>query len=175
MSSQPPQGQKKALLIAIDYLDTKDLGLQSSNDVVKWKELLIEVAGWKEADIVHMSETSDGKLTGPLRDKSDPLYPTMNHILAQMDEFSNDVQKGDVLFFVFCGHGLQVDDHDNSEEDGSDECLVPRDFCDDSHKFNYTHLISDDVLRQKLVEPLPEGSRLTAVFDCCHSGDFRII
>jgi hypothetical protein len=31
-------------------------------------------------------------------------------------------------------------------------------------------MISDDELFELIVRPLPSGCRLTAIFDCCHSG-----
>lgn len=49
------------------------------------------------------------------------------------------------------------------EKDGKDETLVPSDFRTRGH-------ITDDVLRKYLVDKLPYGSKLTAFFDCCHSG-----
>jgi hypothetical protein len=74
-----------------------------------------------------------------------------------------DVQKGDVLFFHFSGHGGQVPDKSGMEADGYNETLVPLDY-------NRSGQISDDVLWGSLVYPLPEGVRLTALMDMCHSG-----
>jgi hypothetical protein len=49
------------------------------------------------------------------------------------------------------------------EEDGFDDTIVPVDY-------QQTGQIRDDLLFERLVMPLPEGSQLTAVMDCCHSG-----
>ncbi|KAF8206944.1 hypothetical protein K438DRAFT_1815410 [Mycena galopus ATCC 62051] len=62
---------------------------------------------------------------------------------------------------VNCGHTTQVENRSNSEEDGMDECLVPVD--------GEEHKIVDNELRRHLVEALPPGSSLVAVFDSCHS------
>lgn len=48
-----------------------------------------------------------------------------------------------------------------SEEDGLDECIVPSD--------GKSSKIQDNELRRLLVDSLPSGTRLTAVFDSCHS------
>jgi len=51
----------------------------------------------------------------------------------------------------------------DDEIDRMDETIVP---CD----FRRNGQISDDVLRVRLVDALPSGSKLTAFFDSCHSG-----
>jgi hypothetical protein len=56
---------------------------------------------------------------------------------------------------VKCVHG--------DEDDGLDETLIPIDF-------KTTGPILDDDVFDYLVAPLPQGCRLTAVVDCCHSG-----
>jgi len=72
-------------------------------------------------------------------------------------------QPGDHLFFHFSGHGSQVKDTSGDEEDGFDETLIPVDF-------RTAGQIIDDELHDRMVKPLKKGVRLTAIFDCCHSG-----
>lgn len=52
---------------------------------------------------------------------------------------------------------------EQEEIDNRDETIVP---CD----FERRGQITDDVLRKRLVDALPEGSKMTAFFDSCHSG-----
>lgn len=73
------------------------------------------------------------------------------------------VMPGDALFFHFSGHGAQQPDPHGVEEDGMNETIVPVDF-------QSAGMISDDEISKIMVQPLPEGVRLTAVMDCCHSG-----
>lgn len=61
------------------------------------------------------------------------------------------------------GHGGQTEDTDGDEEDGHDEVIYPVDFKTAGH-------IVDDEIHFTVVKPLPEGVRLTAIFDSCHSG-----
>ena len=70
---------------------------------------------------------------------------------------------GRMLFFHFSGHGAQQADPTGFEEDGMDETIVPVDFEEGGQ-------ITDDEIWNQLVWPLPEGARLTALMDCCHSG-----
>jgi len=71
--------------------------------------------------------------------------------------------KGDALFFHYSGHGGQMRDADCTEDDGFDETLIP---CD----YTSCGQIPDDTLWKELVNKVPEGVRLTAIMDCCHSG-----
>merc|ERR1711982_151627 len=70
---------------------------------------------------------------------------------------------GDVLFFHYSGHGAQVPDKSGHEADGYNERICPVDF-------NKAGQIVDDELWGRLVYKLPNGARLTAIMDCCHSG-----
>merc|ERR1712187_706328 len=72
-------------------------------------------------------------------------------------------QPGDVLFFHYSGHGAQQEDPHGYEEDGMNETILPVDF-------KKSGMITDDQISNILVKPLPNGVRLTAVMDCCHSG-----
>jgi metacaspase-1 len=67
------------------------------------------------------------------------------------------------LVFHFSGHGAQKPDPNGYEEDGMNECILPMDF-------NYTDVITDDLMQSIMVRNLPECVKLTAVMDCCHSG-----
>jgi hypothetical protein len=74
-----------------------------------------------------------------------------------------DARPNDALFFHYSGHGGQQADTDGDEADGMDENIYPLD-----HKTAGT--IVDDDMHAIMVKTLPQGCRLTAIFDCCHSG-----
>jgi hypothetical protein len=75
----------------------------------------------------------------------------------------SNAQPGDSFFFHFSGHGSRVKDKDGDEADGYDETICPVDYKREGQ-------ILDDDMHRIMVRPLPQGSRLTAIFDCCHSG-----
>lgn len=89
-------------------------------------------------------------------------------------------QANDSLFFQYSGHGGQQKgqascscfvlkshnqhaDTNGDEDDGYDEVIYPLDF-------KSAGSIVDDDLHTILVNSLPAGCRLTAIFDSCHSG-----
>ncbi|KAI9361233.1 peptidase C14, caspase domain-containing protein [Zopfochytrium polystomum] len=89
--------------------------------------------------------------------------PTKDNLLAAMRWLVADARPGDHFFFHYSGHGGQAKDDNGDEEDGMDETVMPLDFQENGE-------IHDDDLYDILARPLPKGSFLTAIFDCCHSG-----
>jgi len=149
---------QRALLIGIRYLhgfradfssDSRPLGGPHA-DIDDMKRLLIDQFGWREQDITMMKD--DG-----LRPER---QPTKENIVREINRLVEGVEPGERLFFQFAGHGAQIKDEDGDEDDGMDEVIMSSD----------GQRIVDDELHDLLVKPLPQGVRLTAVFDCCHSG-----
>ncbi|KAK0200469.1 caspase domain-containing protein [Desarmillaria ectypa] len=152
---------RKALLIGINYKTGKDSGNEQyelhtpHRDVHDMKDLLIKHYGYDDANITMLLD--DGK--------SAERQPTQSNIIREIKKLVQDAKSGDRFFFQYSGHVGQVENKNNSEEDGMDECLIPCDHNDehDSRK------IMDNELRRHLVDALPIGSSLVAVFDSCHS------
>ena len=97
-------------------------------------------------------------------DNPNPLFqPTKQNMMQAMSWLASCNNYGDSLFFHFSGHGGQRQDASGDESDGMDETILPVDYHAVGH-------ITDDEMNKLMVRPLPHGVRLTAVFDCCHSG-----
>eukprot|EP00928_Gymnodinium_smaydae_P067216 TRINITY_DN5015_c1_g1_i1.p1 TRINITY_DN5015_c1_g1~~TRINITY_DN5015_c1_g1_i1.p1 ORF type:complete len:542 (+),score=101.10 TRINITY_DN5015_c1_g1_i1:91-1716(+) len=151
--SGPPKltGRQRALLIGINYFGTQAELRGCINDVHNMSELLTHSFGWNPRDIRTMTD-----------DDRDAM-PTRANIEEGLRWLVHDVRPGDVLFFHFSGHGAQKEDPHGYEEDGMNETILPVDF-------QRAGQITDDELGDIIVKPLPEGVKLTAVMDCCHSG-----
>ncbi|KAI0217124.1 Ca(2+)-dependent cysteine protease [Massospora cicadina] len=147
-------GRRKALLIGINYFDTPYELKGCINDVRNIKDFLMETYSFPSEGIVVMT---DDQSDNPLR------MPTRRNILDAMNWLADGARPNDSLFFHFSGHGSQIPDLDGDEEDGYDETICPCDFTKEG-------MIVDDEMNRILVRPLPAGCRLTALFDCCHSG-----
>jgi hypothetical protein len=144
---------KRALLIGVNYFNTSAKLNGCINDTQNIRDMLISVYGWRPADIVVLRDDSNAA----------QYQPTHANILQAMQWLVNGAKRGDCFFFSFSGHGTQQPDPHGYEEDGMNECILPVDF-----KTKGT--ISDDMIASMIVHPLPEGARLTAVLDSCHSG-----
>jgi len=148
-------GNKKALLVGINYIGQQYQLSGCINDVKHIKEVLITQFGFVDTPDKMIILTDDQK---------DPLkIPTRKNMLNAMKWLVQGCRPGDSLFFHFSGHGSQKKDQDGDEVDGYDETILPVDY-------KKSGQIVDDEMNSILVRPLPEGVRLTAIFDSCHSG-----
>ncbi|KAJ2893467.1 Ca(2+)-dependent cysteine protease [Coemansia aciculifera] len=147
------RGRKRALLIGINYFGTKHMLKGCINDVHNIKKFVIEHFGFKESDMVILT---DDQRDNPRR------MPTHENILKAMKWLVTDARMNDSFFFHYSGHGSTVESKTGDEIDGNDETICPVDFESKGQ-------IIDDVMNAIMVRPLPRGARLTAIFDCCHS------
>ncbi|CAG8467962.1 11651_t:CDS:2 [Cetraspora pellucida] len=142
-------GNKKALLIGINYFNTKFELKGCINDVRNVKRFLIELYGFREDNMVILTD-----------DQKDPTrLPYKRNIITAMQWLVRDARPND------SGHGGQIEDIDGDEDDGYDETILPLD-----HDKSTGGQIIDDEMHAIMVRPLQPGVRLTAIFDSCHSG-----
>jgi len=144
-------GRKKAVYIGINYIGSKSELSGCINDAHNVSQLFSKKFGFKQAVIL----TDDNK---------DPKKkPTYNNILNAMKWLVKGAKAGDSLVFHYSGHGGTVKDKDGDEIDGFDESILPCDYLENGQ-------IIDDEIYKIMIEPLPKGCKLTAIFDSCHSG-----
>lgn len=151
----PPNGRHKSLLIGINYTGTRSALKGCINDANNMSNLLRQNGFPRDGS--HMLILSDE------RSRGSEYQPTSSNIMKAFKWLMNDVRRGDILFFHFSGHGSQMPDKTGQEVDGYNETIVPLDY-------ERAGQISDDVLWGTLVRALPDGARLTALMDMCHSG-----
>lgn len=152
LEKRPPW--KKALLIGIQYATSGSKPLIGPHkDVLDMKRVLMERYGYEERNITMLMDNGDPK-----------IEPTRRNIMIKIKELVAGAQAGDHFFFHYAGHGMQMENKDNSEEDGKDEYIVPLPGSNSSDFY-----IRDNELHKYLVHDLPPGCTLVAIFDACHS------
>lgn len=144
---------KRALLIGINYVGTRCELNGCINDVSHIKNFLVNECDYAEENIKVLVET----------DEDSANHPTRANILSCVDELIGASTTESQLFIHYSGHGGSIADKNGDEEDGRDETLCPLDY-------DTAGMIIDDELRIRIVDKLPKGAKLTALFDCCHSG-----
>ena len=144
----------RSLFIGINYIGSSAELRGCINDV-RTLQALVERLGFPLDDMRTLTEEED--LAGWA------AQPTKAEIVAHLDWLVEGALPGDTLFLHYSGHGTSVTDHSGDEEDGKDEALVPLDY-------QSAGMITDDEIYARVVGRLPDGVRLTAVLDCCHSG-----
>jgi len=146
-------GKKKALFVGINYFGSSSELHGCINDVQNIQKFLFANYGFTQANSVTLTD-----------DQQNPMFkPTKANILEGMRWLVQGATAGDSLFLHYSGHGGSVKDTDGDDADGYDETIIPVDY--ESAGF-----ILDDEMWLLLVRGLPQGVRLTAIFDSCHSG-----
>jgi len=135
---------KKALLIGINYTGDQNELYGCINDVNCIKDRLTQ-SGFN--DISVMTDFTSVKAT-------------KINILKEFKNLLMNSQVGDLLFFLYSGHGSYDLDRNNDETTGYDQLIVPCDF----------NIIVDDELKTLIQTHLKSGVTLFAMFDSCFSG-----
>jgi hypothetical protein len=149
---------KKALLIGINY-EGQDGELNGCiNDSLNLKNFMIGQNYFDEHEFTLLNDK-----------ESDDMKPTRKNILEQFNQlvtFANSKENEDkkvCLFVSYSGHGSYKRDRNGDEVDGKDEMLCPVDYSTNG-------FITDDILKQKLVDTMPSNVSLFIMIDACHSG-----
>lgn len=90
---------------------------------------------------------------------------TTEGVLKGLEWLTKDLAAGDVCVFYYSGHGSQVADLNNEEQDRYDEIICPHDI-----SWNRRLYITDDQLYDTFSKRVPTGVRTDVVFDSCFSG-----
>jgi hypothetical protein len=138
------KGNKKALLIGINYTGTENELYGCINDVICIKERIIN-NGFTSINIL-----TDLTSKKAIRD----------NILTEFRNLLATSQSGDLIFFLYSGHGSYTLDRNNDETTGYDQLIIP---CD-------LKPIIDDELKTIIQQNLKENVTLFAMFDSCFSG-----
>ncbi|RKP16028.1 peptidase C14 [Rozella allomycis CSF55] len=150
-------GYKKALLIGINYANSKSPLRGCHNDVLNMKQFIMNRFGYRDDPSSMVILMDDPRITDTR------YWPTKANIIYAMSWLVAGLRPGDSCFFHFSGHGSQRKDYDGDEVDGYDETILPVDY-------SIAGEIIDDEMHSIMVKNLPVGVRLTAIFDSCHSG-----
>jgi len=137
-------GSKKAVIIGVDY---EGSGSELQSPISDTFHLRIEL------DLIRGFKQNHTRIYTDVEEEN--RLPTKANIKKAMRWLVQSAKPNDSLFFYFSGHG--------GRSRGSN-----------GHSFIWTtddKKITGEELREILVDGLPSGCRLTAVFDCCHPGN----
>lgn len=159
-----PRTLKRAFLVGINYKGSKYELNGCINDVIATKDLLVRIYGYQESNILIITDDTLIRPTAQNIRKGWKWLlsrsPVSDFNRSRYSQFgSNDKP---VLFFHYSGHGSQQNDENSDESDNLDETICPIDF-------EKGGMISDDVIREELVNRVPSGAKLFSLIDACHS------
>lgn len=136
--------KKNALLVGINYIGTPAQLNGCINDVNSIKERITQ-KGFQNISM----------LTDLTSEK-----PTKANILKEFTKLLSNAQAGDLLFFLYSGHGTYDLDQNGDENTIYDQLIIPCDF----------NPIVDDELKQIIQTNLKKNVTIFAMFDSCFSG-----
>ena len=142
---------KIALLIGINYRNTKSELNGCINDIYNVKENLINNFGYDEKNITIITDDTVQK----------PTAMNIIHNIAKVVIQAYN-QKANEIWIHYSGHGTNINDYSGDEADNKDEAIVPIDYENNG-------VIPDDYLHYYFTF-LPSDCKCICFFDCCHSG-----
>lgn len=163
--AQPPANEpvKKALVIGIDkYAPPPGAKISTSSGRLEWPEL----SGCKN-DALAMKEIIMTKFGYEQKDIAE-LYDakaTRAAILKGMEDLLANTPENGIALIYYAGHGSYITNSLSKEEDKYDESIVPA----DTWKEGVADIRDKEIARMfnRFVD---KKIKLTAIFDCCHSG-----
>jgi hypothetical protein len=138
--------KSKAILIGCNYIGTPNELNGCINDANNIKGFLISI-GFDNNNIQMITDNTVNK-------------PTKKNILDAFKTLLMNTKAGDLVFWLFSGHGSYVKDNNGDETSGYDQCIYTLD-----GKF-----ILDDELKSLIQIYLHKDACLFALFDSCFSG-----
>jgi hypothetical protein len=144
---------KLALLIGINYTNTRYELSGCINDAQNLSNMLVHTMGYDPESIVILSD-----------DQSGNTVPTKQNIIEHLKSMirRTRVEHIEEVWFSYSGHGVQREDVHSEESDRIDECLLPEDYKDHG-------VIRDDVLHSLFAE-VSVNTTTRVLIDACHSG-----
>ena len=142
---------RRALLVGVEYSDSDTPKAQATRDfdVGRFADVLAGSYGFAKPDI--------HRLAGKEATTAAVIAAFEKHLIQ-------DAQPGDVVVFLFTGHGTQVADLNGDESDGLDEALCTFDFTWSKPE----SWLTDDILAS-LIARIPTD-RVLMINTACHSG-----
>lgn len=162
-NAAPSKGVKRAVMVGINYFGSSCELKGCLNDIINATAYFKSI-GYTEF-VILVDSPDDRKF-------KNPDCPTRANILKALKGAVAKCKKGDQLAFWYSGHGSSLANQtgQSDETDRADECICPCDYEGAASSDPDAGFIRDDELNKILVDSLPEGVSLRAIFDCCHSG-----
>lgn len=145
--------QQHALIIGIsDYQGVSKLA-NAVNDADKMANFFQTDLGVSKENIIRLSDAK----------------ATRENILNALESLQEKAKKDDEVLIYYSGHGSQIRDKNEDEDDGWDETLVSYDtYAGDNGVWK--NMITDDELDAALTKIEDKGAKTVMITDACHSG-----
>ncbi|MDB5250091.1 MAG: caspase family protein [Segetibacter sp.] len=154
---------KYALLVAVnDYYEKPNVKSSHSlkgcvNDAVSVRSLLLNRFGFKSADIQTLFN----------------IEATRNKLISELSTILKNCKEGDAVIFYYSGHGVWMKNlgaENDPVKSGMSQAIVMSDL----YAEKWGCLIRDAILKKIFNLFVEKHVKLTAIFDCCFSGQLSM-
>jgi hypothetical protein len=132
-------------------------------DAQQWARFFTKRCNFAETDIRLLSDDPSHYRQ---KERPDSAIATRDNVMRALQWLTARSSSNDQLFFVFCGHGMQVLAEEFAGVKRCENVIVPTDVAADGSQ---PRVVSDTDVHQALLT-VPSGAQATLIYDCCHAG-----
>lgn len=148
---------KRALVIGLGEQQDKAWNKINGDKDVPFVQTMLKNAGFKSVTTLANRQATKAGIVGAFK------------------RMTASCEQGDVVYVHYSGHGQQMTDVHNDENDGLDECWIPYDaYRKASATYHGEKHLTDDELNiylSAIRNKIGAKGKLLVVIDACHSGD----
>lgn len=159
---ESPGGSKRAVIVGCDYPGQAGALRAGVADARQWAKFFMKRCHFHEVDIRLLT---DDPAHYQQRDRPDCAIASRDALLRALRWLTEQSSSGDQLFFVFCGHGVQVVTEERGGHRFCEVGMAPTDVLAD----HQPRILSDTDVHKALAR-VPSGVQVTLIQDCCHAG-----
>jgi len=152
-----PGGSKRVIIVGCNYPGQTGTLRAGVADAQQWARFFTKKCAVPEKDIQLL--TDDG-------DYRESTIATKENIMRALHWLTARSATGDQIFFVFCGHGVQVLAEEFAGHRLCENALAPTDVAADGA---HPRVVSDSEVH-KALQMVPSGAQATLIYDSCHAG-----
>lgn len=151
------------MIVGCDYPGQQGSLRAGVADAQQWARFFTKRCNLAETDIRLLS---DDPAHYQQKERPDSALASKANMLRALNWLTARSSSGDQLFFVFCGHGVQVLAEEFAGRKLCENAMAPTDVSQDGAQ---PRVVSDTDMHQAL-QAVPSGAQATLIYDCCHAG-----
>lgn len=158
-----PGGAKRVVIVGCNYAGQSGTLRAGVSDAQHWARFFTKKCGVVETDIRLLTDSSEVFM----KSERECAVATRDNIMRALQWLTTRSASGDQIFFVFCGHGVQVVVEEFAGQRLCENSLAPTDVMADGGA--QPRVISDSDVHKALLN-VPSGAQATLIYDGCHAG-----
>jgi hypothetical protein len=160
--AQCPGGAKRVVVVGCNYPGKTGSLRAGVADAQQWARFFTRRCGVSEKDIRLLTDISEVYT----QSDSETAVATKDNIMRALQWLTARSATGDQVFFVFCGHGVQVVAEEFAGNRLCENSIAPTDVGADGKS---PRVVSDSEVHS-ILQVMPSGAQATLIYDSCHAG-----